>query len=153
MATTPLYRPQQGAMIFGVCAGIGRYFDVDPVLVRLVFVLLTLYGGLGIVAYVAFALVMPSERSVGQGTWGVVRENLQAVREGASVAGRGAAQALRAGTGDGGRRRYLFGLALVVLGTVALLAEMGLLWWIRWERVWPVVLIGLGLLLMVRRRA
>ncbi|WP_324717042.1 PspC domain-containing protein [Carboxydochorda subterranea] len=149
MATTPLYRPTRGAMVFGVCAGLGRYFDVDPVLIRLSFVLLAFFGGLGIVAYVVLALVMPSERSVAQGAWDVVRENARELGQTVSVAGQSVSEAVRSG-GGADRRRRLFGVFLIALGGVIVLANLGIFWWVRWDILWPTVLIGLGLLLVLR---
>jgi len=46
-------------MIDGVCAGIGEYFDVDPTLVRLGFVVFSCMGGCGILAYIIAAIIMP----------------------------------------------------------------------------------------------
>jgi phage shock protein PspC (stress-responsive transcriptional regulator) len=46
-------------MIDGVCGGIAEYFEVDPVLVRVVFVLLFLFGGVALVAYIVGAIIIP----------------------------------------------------------------------------------------------
>lgn len=46
-------------MVAGVSAGLADYFDVDPVLVRLAFVGLTMLNGVGIVAYLILAIVLP----------------------------------------------------------------------------------------------
>jgi phage shock protein C len=47
----PLYRDPSDKMIGGVCSGLGRYFDIDTVLVRIGFVVVALIGGGGILAY------------------------------------------------------------------------------------------------------
>lgn len=44
----------------GVCGGIAEYFNIDPTLVRLAWVVFTLMGGSGILAYIIAAIVMPS---------------------------------------------------------------------------------------------
>ena len=55
-----LYRSTQDRMFAGVCGGIGEYLDVDPTLVRLVFVALTLLSsGSGLVIYVILMLIVP----------------------------------------------------------------------------------------------
>lgn len=46
-------------MIDGVCAGIGEYFDVDPTLVRLGFVVFSCLGGSGLLIYIIAAIIMP----------------------------------------------------------------------------------------------
>jgi phage shock protein PspC (stress-responsive transcriptional regulator) len=56
-----LERPASGRVLAGVCAGLGRYFNLSPAFYRLGFVVLTLLGGAGILVYVAAALVIPEE--------------------------------------------------------------------------------------------
>jgi phage shock protein C len=48
-------------MFAGVCGGIAEYLEVDPTLVRLVFVALTLMGGPGIIMYIVLMLVVPEQ--------------------------------------------------------------------------------------------
>ena len=54
-----LYKSNSNKMIAGVCGGIAEYFNVDPTLVRLGWVLFGLFAGSGLLAYIIFALVMP----------------------------------------------------------------------------------------------
>lgn len=58
----PLRRRKDGKILAGVCAGLGRYLGLDPVLLRVAFVVLTLANGIGILVYVIAAIVIPSER-------------------------------------------------------------------------------------------
>jgi len=44
-----------------------------------------------------------------------------------------------------------FPIALVVIGVIALLNQFGLLWWVRWSVVWPLILIAIGGALIIRR--
>ena len=46
-------------MICGVCGGIGEYFNIDPTLVRLAWVLFSFLGGAGIPAYIIAAIIIP----------------------------------------------------------------------------------------------
>lgn len=59
-----LTRKQESRMLFGVAAGIADYLNIDPVIVRLVFVLMTLLHGWGLLIYAVMAIVMPQESSV-----------------------------------------------------------------------------------------
>ena len=55
-----LYRSTKDKMIAGVCAGIAEYFDIDPVIVRVIFVILLLPGGLpGFVPYLILWIIVP----------------------------------------------------------------------------------------------
>lgn len=57
-----LYRSRRERMISGVCGGIADYFAVDPTLVRVIWVLVTLTsGGLGFLAYIAAIIIVPEE--------------------------------------------------------------------------------------------
>lgn len=56
-----LVRSQSDRMLFGVAGGLAEYLNVDPVIVRLLFVLLTLAGGPGIIVYLVMAIIMPQE--------------------------------------------------------------------------------------------
>ena len=54
-----LYKSNTDKKLCGVCGGIAEYFDVDSTLIRLAWVLLTLFVGCGIIAYIIAAIVMP----------------------------------------------------------------------------------------------
>jgi phage shock protein PspC (stress-responsive transcriptional regulator) len=56
-----LYRIQDGRLVAGVCAGLAAYFGIDPTLVRLGFVVLTAFGGLGALLYLGAWVVIPEE--------------------------------------------------------------------------------------------
>jgi len=58
-----LYRISEGSMIAGVCNGLAAYVNIDPTLVRLAFVLLTIFWGTGVLAYLVMAIVVPEARS------------------------------------------------------------------------------------------
>jgi len=58
-----LFRIYDGAMISGVCNGLGAYFGIDPTIVRVAFVLLTLAWGLGALAYLLLVIVVPVAKS------------------------------------------------------------------------------------------
>ena len=54
-----LYKSNQNKMIDGVCGGIAEYFNIDPTLIRLGVVLLSLMGFSGILAYIIAAIIIP----------------------------------------------------------------------------------------------
>ncbi|RPH94571.1 PspC domain-containing protein [candidate division KSB1 bacterium] len=63
-STKRLVRIHKGRKIAGVCAGIGAYLDLDPTLVRLLWIVLILAGGAGILLYLIAWVVMPLEEGV-----------------------------------------------------------------------------------------
>jgi len=54
-----LVRNVQDKKIAGVCAGLADYFDIDPTLVRALWILFTLLGGSGVLAYIILWVIMP----------------------------------------------------------------------------------------------
>ena len=59
--TRRLYRSRGERIVGGVCGGLAAYFDVDPSVIRLVFLLAALLGGHGILVYLALWIIMPPE--------------------------------------------------------------------------------------------
>ncbi len=60
-----LYKSRQDRKLCGVCGGIGEYFDIDPTFIRILWVMFTLMGGTGIIAYIICALVMSTNPDQG----------------------------------------------------------------------------------------
>lgn len=54
-----LYRLPEDKKIGGVCAGLGEYFDLDPVFFRLFFLVLLFFGGIGLIAYIVMWIMVP----------------------------------------------------------------------------------------------
>lgn len=56
-----LYRSRRDKIIGGVCGGLGKYFEIDPVLIRILFVLLTFFELSGLFIYIVLLIVIPQE--------------------------------------------------------------------------------------------
>ena len=56
-----IYRSSRNRIIAGVCGGIAEYLNIDPTIVRVLWVLFMGIGGSGILAYIICALIIPSE--------------------------------------------------------------------------------------------
>ena len=119
-----LRRSREDRVISGVAGGLGRYFGVDPVLIRVAFVLLVFAGGAGFLAYFILWIAVPEEKS---------GEPVAAHPEAASE----------------NRLRDVLGLGLVALGAFflfkALFGDV-----LDWKYVWPVVLIAIGVIVLLR---
>jgi phage shock protein C len=59
--TRKLYRSRTERMLAGVCGGLAQYFNLDPTLIRVLFIALTVLGGAGLVIYVAMWIIVPKE--------------------------------------------------------------------------------------------
>ena len=83
-----LYRVLEGAMIAGVCSGIGAYFNIDPTIVRIIFVILAFFtaGGM-ILVYLTLAFILPpaetsAEKAAAHGIPATAQEFIRRAREG-----------------------------------------------------------------------
>ena len=60
--TNRLYRSTTDKVIGGVCGGLGDYLNIDPVIVRIAFVLLAVFGGSGVLVYIILWIVIPEQK-------------------------------------------------------------------------------------------
>jgi phage shock protein PspC (stress-responsive transcriptional regulator) len=61
-----MYRDPDHRIIGGVCAGMGAYWDIDPVILRVIFAALILAGGLGLLVYLILYIVLPEAKTTAQ---------------------------------------------------------------------------------------
>ena len=61
-----IYRSRKDKILVGVCGGMGDYFDMDPVLIRIIFILLCLVKGMGFLVYLISAFIIPLEPEKGR---------------------------------------------------------------------------------------
>jgi phage shock protein PspC (stress-responsive transcriptional regulator) len=61
-----IYRDIDNRIIGGVCAGMGAYWDLDPLIIRIIFIALVLAGGLGVFVYLILYIVLPEARTTAQ---------------------------------------------------------------------------------------
>ena len=147
-----LYRSQRHRVFLGVCGGFGDYFNIDPVIIRVIAVLLTIASGFfpGVLAYLILALIIPAEGSVTDGE-NAIKANIADMRDtsarlGEDVRARFSGQ--EGGTGEQGQpdRRsntvlYILGILLIAAGVFFLL-NITLSW--LWKYTWPAMLIQPG---------
>jgi phage shock protein PspC (stress-responsive transcriptional regulator) len=155
-----LTRDTKHAVVAGVAAGFGRYLDVDPVLARLGFVLLAFVNGLGLLVYLAGWALMPQEDAVPVGATGTpvdgspepaVAAGFESLRNASDQI----AAEVRKATADPASGQLAIGSVLVVVGTLLLADNLGLLrwpYWMRFETLWPLALVALGLGLVAKSR-
>ena len=154
-----LYRSRSDRIISGVCGGLAKYFDIDPTIVRIIAVLSVFVSGLGILAYIIMAIVVPLEDSKVTTPKETVQENVEDMKETAGELGREIRSTL-AGEEDESeeeakirhRRRNLFGIILIVLGVIFLLGSFNLFWWFNWGNLWPLILVAIGVLIILSTR-
>lgn len=137
-------------IIDGVCGGIAEYFGVDSVIVRLVFVVLVFFNGLGLLLYIILIIIMPKAGQVNQSPKETIQENVQEIGDRVKEAGEGLGQATSKRTGEKHRVAW-FGIILILLGIFFLLDNLHLIRWINRDLLWPIIIIFVGVWLLIRR--
>ena len=141
-----LRRSRSDRILGGVCAGLADFFGTDPLLIRLVFVVITLMQGAGVLVYVLLWILMPEEGIENAPSGGqAVKSGLEGIRQDFEQA----ADHLRSGAPY--RQSAWLGGLLILAGGYLLAANAGLLAWWDWAAAGPVLLIALGLVLLIRR--
>lgn len=135
-----LMRSEEERMIAGVCGGLAQYLGVDPVLVRLAFLLLIPAGGVGLPLYFILMIVMPSESDVDLTQSEIVEKNLEGLGDTISSSVERSRQHPNGPTIAAG--------LLILMGFYFLFENFG---WINGSIFWPLALILLGIFMLLRR--
>jgi len=151
-----LERDEQHKMIAGVCAGLANYLGFDTTGVRAIFLLSLLLHGCGILPYIVLWIVMPKKAfyNFNNPTGGPTVDYTVPPQNGPAdysvpnnpFGDMGTVPKTKSNAG------IIIGLSLVTFGTFFLLNNFDLLPDIDFDRLWPVILIAMGVLLMFSRR-
>lgn len=127
-----LYRSTSDKVIGGVAGGLGDYLNIDPVIVRIIFVLLAIFGGSGVLVYIILWIVVPEKPFVfgkveveepdGETVTGIVEEKSRT------------------------NSSLIAGIILIAFGLLFLIDRLMPMYHI-WD-FWPLLLIGAGVLLI-----
>jgi phage shock protein C len=156
-----LYRSRKNRVLLGVCGGLAEYFNIDPVIIRVIAVLLLIPGVFpAILAYFILALVVPLEGSTAATPRDNLKENITDVKTTATGLGEDVRTTFESKSTRGTSTKssssnsvlYILGIVIVVIGVFILLTNV-FDWF--WRFFWPVLLIVAGaivILLVARKR-
>jgi phage shock protein C len=139
MSEERLTRSKSDKMIAGICGGLAAYVGIDSVLVRALFFILILASGIGFPIYLILWFIMPSEESVGRPNAEVIQTNIEEMGQSVSNSMN---RFSRPGT---------VGTLLILFGIYFLFSELGFLSWLSGGIFWPLLIIGFGVYMLVRR--
>jgi phage shock protein C len=142
MEKTRLYRSRTNRMLGGVCGGLGIYLNIDPTIVRLLFILLLFGSEFGFLLYIVLWILVPEEgrevtgedRGMGDRFRSMGDDIQEAVAEPHPQAG------------------ILLGAGLIIIGWILFLDQMDVRWlnWLDLDVLWPLILIIGGVSLLIR---
>jgi phage shock protein C len=124
-----LYRSKNNKVLAGICGGIGEYLNIDPTIIRIMMIVMTIFGGSGILLYAISFFVIP-DSSAPQATSQTARPSSLA---------------------------FGFGIALIAVGALILLDNLDLIsfhrWWnVGWDVLVPTALIVAGLFILTKKK-
>ena len=133
-----LHRSQDNRFLFGVAGGLAEYFDVEPVLVRVGWVLLAIAtAGIAALAYIVMAIFTPDS---GRQQTESMSEHPRKYRDSVVESDRPSRRHIL---------RNILGVGLIVAGMIILLENLGVFGSIPWGIVWPVAISLLGVVILL----
>lgn len=141
MAKT-LYRSKINKMLGGVCGGIAEYFDIDPTIVRLIWLATVLFGGTGVLLYIIAWIIIPENPYQNVNNGNKIEnpgENHQNQLQNNDAEGEKKSQQNNA---------FLGGLILIFIGVIFLINKF--IPWFNWSLIWPIFLILIGIAIILK---
>ncbi len=139
-----LYRSKSDSMVGGVCGGLGTFLNIDPVFIRLLFILLLFGSDFGFMLYLLMWIIVPEEG----GEYGFQVDSL-----GDKVKSMGS-DIQKAVSQPHPQAGLIMGIGLIAIGGFLFLDRLNLQWlnWIDLDILWPILLIIGGVVLLLRKR-
>lgn len=145
-AIKKLYRSETERILGGVCGGLGDFFNLDPSLIRLVFVVLAIAGGSGLPLYLVLWVILPNKSKINLPPEKVISENAEEIKEKT----KNFEHEVRDWSHDQNYRQVA-GIVLLAVGMLFLLRNLGYIQFINIGEFWPMALVCVGLLILLRR--
>ncbi|MCK4801649.1 MAG: PspC domain-containing protein, partial [Anaerolineales bacterium] len=144
MEKVKLYRSLSNRMIGGVCGGLGTYVNIDPIFIRLLFVLLLFGSDFGFILYLLLWIIIPEEG----GAYGFQEDSFG---DRVKSMGNDIQQAVTQPHPQAG---LILGAGLIIVGGILILDRLNLSWlyWMDFDILWPILLIVGGIVLLIRKQ-
>ena len=144
MENVKLYRSVSNQMIGGVCGGLGAYVNIDPVFVRLLFVLLLFGTDFGFILYLLLWILIPEEGK----DYGFKDDSFS---DRVKSMGNDVQKAVTQPNPQSG---LILGAGLIIIGGIIFLDRLNFSWlsWMDFDILWPLILIAGGIVLLIRIR-
>jgi phage shock protein C len=147
-----LYRSQSDKMIAGVCGGLAEYFNIDPVIIRILFVVLTIGPGVGILAYIILWIVVPKSVLIMPSTAKSAEASNSEIKNSEDKNEESNNSTVTAGNDNYVEKERRNGNIIFAL----ILVFIGIIWFIHnvipgfeFKHLFPILLIGIGLLIIL----
>jgi len=143
-----LQRSRSDKILFGVCGGLARHFNIDATLVRVIFILLAISNSLGTILYLALAVIVPKEPGED-----IHIDRREKIRDFAHEVGQKTKEmAHEVNANDWFQdSRNIFGLVVILIGIMLLANQVfPYRFWPDWNILWPAIIILIGLFIVAK---
>jgi phage shock protein PspC (stress-responsive transcriptional regulator) len=140
-----LHRSVKNKILGGVCGGLGEFFRVDPTVVRIIFILITIFAGSGIFIYLLLWLLIPSQKNIGVISEDTIKESFEEMKDRASTFAHDISHSTNHKS-----NRSLWAVLIILLGFFFLLQNLGIISAFSMDHTWPILLIILGLFIIYK---
>jgi phage shock protein PspC (stress-responsive transcriptional regulator) len=137
-----IYRSETNRILAGVAGGLGEYFAIDPTLIRLIFALLMIFGGGGILVYIILWILIPSENNSEKNSEETIKDNTEEFKNRA----KSFANEFKGMSVENHPKNW-FGFVVIILGILFLFDNLGFL---QFHLFWPILLIAFGFFLLFK---
>ncbi len=154
-----IYRSRDNQMICGVCSGIAKYFNIDPTIVRILFLITLFTWGSGVLIYIICSIVIPVEPiEYAHNTYDSNTHDNNTYYDSNSYDNN---TTYNSNTYDhntpekrnnlsNSNGRTILGIILVIIGGISILEKI--FDWFSFDLVWPIAIIGVGFLILTKDR-
>ncbi len=143
-----LRRSSKYNMVAGVAGGLAEYFEIDPLIIRLIFVLTAFWSGVGILVYLILLIVLPLEETINEPSQSDIRESSEGSANNQEKSGPPSGQPGASEENDQTKKGgVITGLILITIGVLFLLEKLVPDFY--FKQFWPLLLVLIGLVLVV----
>ena len=169
-----LYRLRENRIIFGVCGGLGKYFEIDPILFRALFVLITFTPpGFGILLYIILAIIVPMEpgilteinrkekiKELGREMGERARSFAEEIKEGAQSFRKEFKEEDKEEKTEPEKqerearltsKRNIIAIIIIAIGLIMFLNQLFPIHWFKWNMIWPILIIFIGFYILSKK--
>jgi len=143
-----LYRSTTNYVLAGVCGGIAEYFNVDPIIIRLIFILFALANGSGIIIYIIMAIIIPKNK--GEFKDKNRKQNAKMFANDLKTGAKSMAHEIKK-SGLFKSDRDLIALIIILFGLAAFFEQIFPNHMFKLEIFWPILIVLIGFYLLLKK--
>lgn len=141
--TKLLQRSKTDKVIAGVASGLANYINIDPIFMRIGFILLSIYTGIGVLLYIILWLLLPQEGKILKNSNDLIQENAKEIKEKAQLVAKDISN-----QNSHKNLKIVIGLVIIGFGFYSLLKVFGINIYLGFNWIVPIALIIFGVILL-----